>query len=369
MSSATQPDKPGATSAASYGSFREIFDAHARFVWRSLLGLGVPENDVPDASQQVFVVLQGKLDQIDEGCSVSTFAYGICLRVASDFRRRAHVRREQLCATPPERPTSAPQEGIVSHREALGRLRAVLDAIDPAQREVFVLYEIEELAMAEVARAVGCPPVVVWHAANKSARGPAAVVAPTRVSPGVSRQRPELPDPMQNPASELAAPRPAQSPPSLAAGAHPMLAPEPIVAGSPRADHRPVTESTARWTRPSREPAVTPPPAASSFRKFEASEANSGESASGTVDEELALLVRANRALVKSPALALTLADEHTRRFPASGMDQECELIAIAALVDLGQTAEAHRRAAQFTRAHPGSIYQPRIDKALAPRH
>ena len=171
MSSATQPDKTQTTSAVAAGSFRAIFDAHARFVWRSLLGLGVPENDVPDASQQVFVVLQGKLDQINEGCLVSTFVYGICLRVASDFRRRAHVRRERLCAMPPERATAAPQETIVSHREAWVSLRAALDAIDPAQREVFVLYEIEELAMAEVARAVGCPLQTAYsrvHAARKS---------------------------------------------------------------------------------------------------------------------------------------------------------------------------------------------------------
>ena len=171
MSSATQSDKPRTHPAVAIGSFRELFDAHARFVWRSLLGLGVPENDVADASQQVFVVLQGKLDQIDEGCRVSTFVYGICLRVASDFRRRAHVRRERLCAMPPERPTAAPQESAVSHREALDRLRVALDAIDPAQREVFVLYEIEELAMAEVARAVGCPLQTAYsrlHAARKS---------------------------------------------------------------------------------------------------------------------------------------------------------------------------------------------------------
>jgi RNA polymerase sigma-70 factor (ECF subfamily) len=172
MSSATQVDKSQAASAAALGDFREVFQAHARFVWRSLLGLGVPENDVPDASQQVFLVLQGKLDQIDEGCAVSTFVYGICLRVASDFRRRAHVRREQLCAVPPERPTAAPsQESLVSSREALDRLRTALDAIDPAQREVFVLYEIEELGMAEVARAVGCPLQTAYsrlHAARKS---------------------------------------------------------------------------------------------------------------------------------------------------------------------------------------------------------
>jgi RNA polymerase sigma-70 factor (ECF subfamily) len=171
MTSAPHADKSQPTAVANYGSFREVFDAHVRFVWRSLLGLGVTENDVPDASQQVFLVLQGKLDQIEAGCSVSTFVYGICLRVASDFRRRAHVRREQLYAVLPERQTAAPQEGIVSQREALDSLRAALDAIDPAQREVFVLYEIEELAMAEVARAVGCPLQTAYsrlHAARRT---------------------------------------------------------------------------------------------------------------------------------------------------------------------------------------------------------
>ena len=170
MSSATSSDKSRAASAAARGSFREVFQAHARLVWRSLLGLGVPENDVPDASQQVFLVLQGKLDQIDDGCAVSTFVYGICLRVASDFRHRAHLRRERLCAVPPERPAAAPQESQVSSREALDRLRSALDTIDPAQREVFVLYEIEELGMAEVARAVGCPLQTAYsrlHAARK----------------------------------------------------------------------------------------------------------------------------------------------------------------------------------------------------------
>jgi RNA polymerase sigma-70 factor (ECF subfamily) len=33
----------------------------------------------------------------------------------------------------------------------------VLDRLDEAQRAVFVLYEIEELSMAEIAEAVGCP--------------------------------------------------------------------------------------------------------------------------------------------------------------------------------------------------------------------
>ena len=138
-------------------TFRKVFDEHARFIWRSLLGLGVAEADVPDASQQVFVVLNDRLGDLAEGCPLRTFVYGICLRVASDFRRRAHRRRERLCAEPPERATETTPEGRAADREALAALEAALDRLPPPQREVFVLFEIEELPMDEIARALGCP--------------------------------------------------------------------------------------------------------------------------------------------------------------------------------------------------------------------
>ena len=69
-----------------------------------------------------------------------------------------------------ETTTAATQETILSQRQVLRRLWAALDDIDPAQRAVFVLYEIEELTMAEVAEAVGCPLQTAYsrlHAARK----------------------------------------------------------------------------------------------------------------------------------------------------------------------------------------------------------
>jgi RNA polymerase sigma-70 factor (ECF subfamily) len=152
------------------GTFREIFEAHARFVWRSLLGFGVAESDVADASQQVFLVLHQKLGQIVPGCSLRTFAYGICLRVAADYRGRAHARHERPCSALPEPVVEPSQEGAVSRRQALRRLREALDRLEPAKREVFVLYEIEELTMKEVAGVVGCPLQTAYsrlHAARK----------------------------------------------------------------------------------------------------------------------------------------------------------------------------------------------------------
>jgi RNA polymerase sigma-70 factor (ECF subfamily) len=148
---------PSAASFEVGPSFREAFDGHARFVWRALLGLGVAEADAPDASQQVFVVLHDRLRDLAPGASMRTFVYGICLRVASDFRRRAHRRRERLVADPPERAGAVSPEARAADREALSALEAALDQLPPAQREVFVLYEIEELPMEEIARALRCP--------------------------------------------------------------------------------------------------------------------------------------------------------------------------------------------------------------------
>jgi RNA polymerase sigma-70 factor (ECF subfamily) len=115
-------------------------------------------------------VLHQKLRQLEPGCSLRTFAYGICLRVAADFRGRAHVRRERPFSSAAEPTVEPSQESVVSQRQALSRLRKALDALDPAKREVFVLYEIEELTMNEVVAAVGCPLQTAYsrlHAARK----------------------------------------------------------------------------------------------------------------------------------------------------------------------------------------------------------
>ena len=215
--------------------------------------------------------------------------------------------------------------------------------------------------------------VAIWHAANPGASSRAAVAKPARGSASTSGQRPERPTAAQNPALVSATPTPTQVALPLPAGtgaapAHALLALQPRVAGSMQSDLAIISGSKPRLARSAQEPGLAPPPAAVTFRKVAASRAGSAESARETSDEELSLLARANRALAKSPALALTLSDEHTRRFPDSGMDQEREIIAITALVELGQTAEARRRATRFSRAHSGSVYQSRIEKALAPR-
>lgn len=153
--------------------FRAIFREHAPFVWRALRRLGVAEADVEDVAQEVFLVVHRRLAEFEGRSRMSTWIYGICLRVASDHRRRAHVRRERPTDRPPERVGSAPQPKELEQRQARALLDAALARLDEPKRAVFVLYEIEELPMKEVAEALGCPLQTAYsrlHAARDELR-------------------------------------------------------------------------------------------------------------------------------------------------------------------------------------------------------
>src|SRR6187399_1725170 len=136
--------------------FTEIFREHARFLWRALLGLGVRPGDVDDACQEVFLVVHRRLPEFD-GRALRSWLYAICLRVASEYRRSARVRREVSVAELPEAPAPAGQVEAVFAGELGDRLLSALDGLDDEKREAFVLYEIEELPLREVADALGCP--------------------------------------------------------------------------------------------------------------------------------------------------------------------------------------------------------------------
>ncbi len=158
-SPSTAVDVPAGTMPFASGPLdpSAVFRDHAPYVWRALRRLGVPEADVEDVCQEVFLVVLRRHGDFEGRSSLRTWIYGIALRVASDYRRSARVRREVLTDEVPEERQSAPQHDVVALRESARALDGLLDALDDGKREVFVLYEIEQLTLAQVADAVGCP--------------------------------------------------------------------------------------------------------------------------------------------------------------------------------------------------------------------
>lgn len=138
-------------------TFREIFDENAPFVWRALRHLGVPDREVEDLCQEVFMVVHRKLNDFDGRSSLRTWIYGICFRAASEHRRRAHVRREEITDTIPDEGAPPHQPEELERKRAQALLQAALASLDEDKRAVFVLFELEGLSMAEVAEVVACP--------------------------------------------------------------------------------------------------------------------------------------------------------------------------------------------------------------------
>ncbi len=146
-----------AASQSSTHDFTAVFREHAPSVHRALRRLGVGGADAPDVLQEVFVVVHKKLPGFEGRSQLRTWIYGIALRVASDHRKRAYVRRERPTDALPERAGSAPELKELERRERVAMLDRALAALSPEKREVLVLFELEELTMKEVAAALECP--------------------------------------------------------------------------------------------------------------------------------------------------------------------------------------------------------------------
>lgn len=76
---------------------------------------------------------------------------------------------------------------------------------------------------------------------------------------------------------------------------------------------------------------------------------------------ELHLLELAQQALRSDPARALAIAEQHKQRFARGQFAQEREMLAIQALVALGQNDRAAARARAFARRYPDSSHLPHL--------
>jgi RNA polymerase sigma-70 factor (ECF subfamily) len=138
-------------------SFREIIDEYGVQVWRTLHYCGTPSADLQDLCQEVFLVIHRRIADFEGRSSLRTWIYQICVRVAAGHRRKARFRHEQVVAEPPDSPVLPTQADALDDARMLDRLFTILDGLEQSKREVFVLYEMEEQAMTEIAEALDCP--------------------------------------------------------------------------------------------------------------------------------------------------------------------------------------------------------------------
>jgi RNA polymerase sigma-70 factor (ECF subfamily) len=141
---------------------RQLFDSHLPFVWRNLRRLGVPDTQVEDAAQDVFLVVHRRWDTWDAGRStIETWLFGIVLRVARNYRRSQRRRVAWLLPATDRRawqdaptPGDGPAE-LLARQEAVAVFERALARLDEPKRAIFLLVDVEQLAVPEAASVLG----------------------------------------------------------------------------------------------------------------------------------------------------------------------------------------------------------------------
>ncbi len=136
---------------------RGLVTDHFAFVWRSLVRLGVPRADAEDALQQVFLVATRKIGDIEPGRERS-FLFGTAFRIAWRARRTQQRRREVLDDDLDAREDAAPgADELIDRARLRAELETILDGMPIELRAVLVLFELEQLTMAEIAALLDVP--------------------------------------------------------------------------------------------------------------------------------------------------------------------------------------------------------------------
>jgi RNA polymerase sigma-70 factor (ECF subfamily) len=130
-------------------------------VYRYLSALGVPAEERDDVCQDVFVAVYRGLAHFRGASQLSTWIYRIAARGAGRATRRRAMHKDHatlLLREPPPPPVPDPSE----RRARLAILDAMFQHLSPKKRLVLVLFELEEMAVHEIAEIAGCPENTVW---------------------------------------------------------------------------------------------------------------------------------------------------------------------------------------------------------------
>lgn len=147
--------------AAPEASFDDIYEEHFAFVWRNIRRLGVPDAQVDDAVQEVFLVVSQRLGEFEGRAKLKTWIFRILLRVARDHRRTLRRKSPHAAsADAPVDPDTLAHEGDSPHdrTEQSERARLVqklFDELDDDKRVLLVLSELEQQTVPEIAEALG----------------------------------------------------------------------------------------------------------------------------------------------------------------------------------------------------------------------
>jgi RNA polymerase sigma-70 factor (ECF subfamily) len=164
------PSSPAPPSEPPSRLIARLYTEERPFVRRIVLQRGVPTRDAEDVVQDIFVVVCRRITDLDPTNTARPWLYVIALQTASNYRKLARHRLEDLPGVVPEAPDLlADLEELIAYYEERSHFRARLARLRPKLRAVVVPYAIEERSISEIAASLEIPEKTA-HARMRLAR-------------------------------------------------------------------------------------------------------------------------------------------------------------------------------------------------------
>jgi RNA polymerase sigma-70 factor (ECF subfamily) len=136
---------------------RTVFEAHRGALSAYLSRLGVPLDERDDVHQEVLLIVASKLEAVTPG-SERAFLFATAQRVASNARRglRRRLRKADRLSSVEADPLPS-IEDLIDQLHARALLDDALDETPGDARLVFLLHELNGVALGEIAKRLGLP--------------------------------------------------------------------------------------------------------------------------------------------------------------------------------------------------------------------
>jgi RNA polymerase sigma-70 factor (ECF subfamily) len=141
--------------------FPVVYQKYFAFVWRNARLLGVGPHAIDDVVQEIFIAIHSRLHTLCDPLALRSWIYGVVRRVSMGHARLNRARIESLlvdsgaetdvasgCPTPLD---------AAERTDRVKLLWQLLDELDASKREAFILVELEEMTMPEIAQALELP--------------------------------------------------------------------------------------------------------------------------------------------------------------------------------------------------------------------
>lgn len=148
---------PSRESSSERLPIERIFRDHVSYVVHSLRRLGVREADVEDVAHEVFLVVHRRYADFDETRPIKPWLFGIAVRCAASFRRRASVRHKRSDATLDETRALAGADEAPADAERRALVHRALESVHESRRPVLILHDLDGESMPAIAAELGIP--------------------------------------------------------------------------------------------------------------------------------------------------------------------------------------------------------------------